>query len=138
MSLINYTITKPWCKLRKSKRWIFNVARKELSCNNFVRQATATKQTIILQNEWKKPYALVTQSHSSSDTNWFTCILQYLVVCSCMYSYVTRMYSYVIRMVLVCYSYVTRMLLVCYSYVTRMYSCGVLVTIQRKPHGTWA
>ena len=35
----------------------------------------------------------------------------------------TRMYSYVTRMLLVCCTYVTR------SYVTRMYSCGVLVTI---------
>ena len=37
----------------------------------------------------------------------------------------TRVYSSVTRMLLVCYSYV----LVCYSHITRMYSCGVLVTI---------
>ena len=54
-----------------------------------------------------------------------------LLVCIRMYTYVSRMYPYVTRMlvvVLVCIR-IVRMLLVCYSYVTRMYSCGVLVMI---------
>ena len=37
-----------------------------------------------------------------------------------MYSYVTRMDSYVTCVLLVCYSCVARMLLVCYSCITRM------------------
>ena len=52
----------------------------------------------------------------------------YVLVCTGMYSCAlvcTRVYSSVTRMLLVCYSYV----LVCYSHITRMYSCGVLVTI---------
>ena len=76
-------------------------------------------------------------------THWFvTDVLVYnlhMTIFSRVYLYVTRAYSYVIRMLLVCYSYVTRMyscvtrmLLVCtrmllartrvYSHVTRMYS----------------
>ena len=58
-----------------------------------------------------------------------------LLVCIRMYRYVSSMYPYVTRMLVVCQSYVFvcirmfRMLLVGYSYVTRMYSCGVLVMI---------
>ena len=56
-----------------------------------------------------------------------------LLVCICMYPYVTRM-------LVVCQSYVFvcirmfRMLLVYYSYVTRMYSCDVLVMIPLSAH----
>ena len=49
-----------------------------------------------------------------------------LLVCIRMYPYVSGMYPYVTRMLLVCYSYVSRMLVVCIRmypyvpYVTRM------------------
>ena len=55
------------------------------------------------------------------------CIGMYPYV-SRMYACVSRMYPYVSRMLVVCIR-MFRMLLVCYSYVTRMYSCGVLVMI---------
>ena len=64
----------------------------------------------------------------------FVCIrmYSYVFVCIRMYSYVfvcIRMYSYVF----VC----IRMLLVCYSYVNRMYSYGVLVMIVKGSKEGW-
>ena len=58
--------------------------------------------------------------------NFVYCLLE-AFVCILMYSYVNRMYPFV----LVCYPYVTRMLLVCirmYPYVTRMYPYVSYVT----------
>jgi hypothetical protein len=67
--------------------------------------------------------------------SYFTRMYSYVVVFTRMLLVCTRMLLVCTCMLLVCYSYVTRMysyVLVCYSYVTRMYSCGVLVTIRFK------